>query len=187
MRKGARNATAVDFQSVDMSIYTKTGDDGTTSLYGGKRVAKSDPQVIAYGTVDELSSFIGVLLTMLTHTSHIVLLTTIQKDLHTLSAYLAGKKTNLAFLKKRVQLFEQTIDETQKKLPPLHSFILPQGTQLTSWFHVVRAVCRRAERAIVAIHNKEKAYTQIIVYVNRLSDLFFVLGRVYNTRKEITI
>lgn len=170
-----------------MSIYTKTGDDGTTSLFGGKRVLKSDPRVAAYGGIDELSSFIGVVITMLTYSAHTTLLMTIQKDLHTISACIAGKKIPLDFLKKRVALFEQIIDETQKKLPSLHSFILPQGTQRASWFHIVRTVCRRAERAIVVIHNKEKVYSQIIMYVNRLSDLFFVLARVYNTEKEITI
>ena len=171
-----------------MSIYTKTGDRGTTSLYGGHRLLKSDLQVEAYGSIDELSSFIGLVINKNKKTKKI--LTEVQKDLYQIMSALGGAKTDLNFIKKRVVYFEKIIDVFSKKLPPINNFIFTQGTELSSWFHVLRTVCRRAERTIIRCCAKSRIQGSkliIISYFNRLSDLFFTLGRHYNNQKEVII
>src|SRR4030043_2296776 len=161
-----------------MPIYTKTGDDGTTSLFGGRRLSKSDLRVEAYGTVDELSSLIGFVISK--NKKNKKLPTDVQKDLYQIMGYLGGAKTDLNFIKKRVVYFEKTIDQLTKKLPPIKNFILPQGSELSSWFHILRTVCRRTERSVIRYYKK----FEIIQYLNRLSDLFFILSRHYNNQKE---
>lgn len=165
-----------------MSIYTKTGDKGETSLYAGKRISKSSFQVGAYGSIDELSSFIGLVLSKIKNKKETDLLTTIQKDLYQIMSYLASAPSNLDHLEERVLKFEKLIDEKGERLPKLTRFILPQGTELSSWFHILRTVCRRAERSVVATRNNQLA---IIKYLNRLSDLFFIFARLYNKGREI--
>ena len=171
-----------------MSIYTRTGDKGTTSLFGGKRVSKSDPQVEAYGSVDELTSFLGLIISKLPPTNHELITT--QKDLYKIMAYLSGAKTDLKFLKKRVKDFEKQIDRLDKKLPKLTRFILPGGNQLSAWFHILRVTCRRSERSVVKYFTSlSQPYTLypnplVIKYLNRLSDLFFNLARFYNKGKD---
>src|SRR5688500_7253323 len=119
-----------------MAIYTKTGDDGTTALFGGKRVLKKDPRVISYGTVDELSSFIGVALAKTKRKKVRTLLTMIQTDLYEIMAYLANAPMKLENLESHTQLFEETIDDLTARLPELRSFILPQGGELAAYLHV---------------------------------------------------
>lgn len=165
-----------------MPIYTKTGDKGETSLFGGKRINKSHPQVEAYGTVDELTSFIGLVSSKLKNKYDRLFLIEIQRDLWKIMAALSGAKEDLSNLSKRVLIFEKRIDGLEKKLPKLRRFILPGGTELSSWFQVLRVVCRRAERNVVRL-NKESV---IIQYLNRLSDLFFVMARSYGKGKEIS-
>ena len=173
-----------------MSIYTRTGDKGTTSLFGGKRVSKSDPQVEAYGSVDELTSYLGLVNSQLVTRESKLFLTEVQKDLHKIMAYLSGAKTDLKFLKKRVKDFEKQIDRLDKKLPKLTRFILPGGNQLSAWFHILRVTCRRSERSVVKYFTSlSQPYTLypnplVIKYLNRLSDLFFTLARFYNKGKD---
>jgi len=166
-----------------MTIYTRTGDKGTTSLFGGKRVLKSDVRIEACGLVDELSGFIGLTITKLGSNPEIKLLTAVQYDLHRMMAYLSGSKIDLVSLTKKVKVFEQIIDREQLRLPRLTRFILPQGTEISCWFHILRSVCRRSEHLVVKYQNK----SEIVRYLNRLSDLFYILARKYNHHKEILI
>lgn len=166
-----------------MSVYTKTGDQGTTSLYRGKRVSKSAPQVEAYGTVDELTSFIGLIITIIKNKKDRQLLISIQKDLYKIMSCLSGMKIDLLYLTERVLKFENKIDELDKKLARLNKFILPGGTEISAWFNILRVVCRRAERNVVRFDSK----IIIVKYLNRLSDLLFVLARTYGKNKEVVL
>ncbi len=172
-----------------MPVYTKTGDGGITSLYGGKRVSKANPQVEAYGQADELSSFIGLLIAKIKNTDHKKFLTEIQKDLYLIMSFLAGAEVKIDNLSERVKKIEKEIDLLEKKLPKLNRFILPQGTEIACLFHITRSVCRRTERTLVRYLEKEKVTSyksQVTSYLNRLSDLLFLLARFYNI-KEITV
>jgi cob(I)alamin adenosyltransferase len=162
-----------------MSIYTRIGDDGTTALFGGKRIKKSDALIDAYGSVDELNSYIGLLIASSPiHGSYIPLLIGIQKDLMYISSTLAGWKSDeKKVLLERVEEMEQWIDEAEKDVGKLQTFILPCGSQAAAVCHITRTVCRRAERQIVAAHIHDH---EIISYMNRLSDLFFMMARVIN-------
>ena len=166
-----------------MPIYTKTGDSGETSLFGGKRVKKYDKQIEAYGSVDELSSHIGLVISRLKDKRHIELLTLIQKDLYIMMATLSGAKTELKDLKKHITIFEKDIDLIDKKLGKLTRFILPQGGEVASLFHIARTVCRRAERDVVRFSNNGI----IVKYFNRLSDLLFMMARWYGREKEVVV
>jgi len=175
-----------------MSIYTKTGDKGSTTLFGGDKIEKYHPQVEAYGTVDELTSYIGLLTVYIKDPRLNTFLVQIQKDLYIIMGILASAKSPISQIEKRVTLFEQKIDELQSELPELHRFILPGTTEISAHFHITRTLCRRAERAVVyAFQNiqkktwNEKTETIIMKYLNRLSDLFFMYGRLYAEGKEI--
>ena len=171
-----------------MSIYTRTGDRGKTSLYGGKRVSKSYLQIDAYGSVDELTSYLGLVQAKVKSQKSKVYLIEIQKDLYKIMAHLAGAKVDLRFLDSRVKKFEKKIDEIEKKLPKLSRFILPGGTELSAWFHVLRVVCRRTERNVVRFFEQSTISNQqltILKYLNRLSDLFFILARWQNKVKDL--
>lgn len=171
-----------------MSIYTRTGDKGKTSLYGGKRVSKSDPQVEAYGSIDELTSFIGLISLKLKVKSEKLYLLEIQKDLYQIMAFLSGSNVTVNYLNKRVIEFEKQIDRMDKKLPKLTRFILPGGNELSAWFHILRTICRRSERNAVRLFNnltiKQSNNELILKYLNRLSDLFFTLARYYTRGKD---
>lgn len=167
-----------------MPIYTKTGDDGTTALYGGKRLLKSDLQVEAYGSIDELTSFIGLVVNKLINRKDKFFLISLQKDLYQIMAVLSGASIDPKFLfGEKVLTFENKIDELEKKLPKLNKFILPGGTEISSWFHILRVICRRAERNVVRFDNN----IIIVKYLNRLSDLLFVMARTYGKDKEIIL
>jgi len=171
-----------------MPIYTKTGDDGTTSLFGGKRLLKSDLRVETYGTVDELTSFIGLVAGK--NKKEKKVLTGIQEDLYQIMGYLSGNQISLDFIEAKILFFEKRIDVLSKKLPPIKNFIFPQGTEISSWFHILRTICRRAERSVVRYCKKNKAESselKIIRYFNRLSDLFFILARYYNNQENVII
>lgn len=170
-----------------MSIYTKTGDKGTTAVFGGRRVSKSDSQIEASGAIDELTSFIGWTLEEVVNPDEQLLLTRIQQSLYQIMGFLAGASTDIAPLSLDVKDFEKIIDTLSVELPPLNRFILPQGGELASRYHVVRVLCRRSERAVIKYlstqtmtHNSEF----IIQYLNRLSDLFFMLARKNTKGKE---
>ncbi len=162
-------------------IYTKTGDKGDTALFGGRRVPKSHLRVDAYGTVDELNSFIGMLRDTQNdeHLRHI--LAEVQHRLFTLGAHLASDPAKHPptpdLLEEDVQMLEQEIDAMDAELPPLKNFILPGGHLSVSLCHVCRTVCRRAERLVVALHRKSPVDELALQYLNRLSDYFFVLSR----------
>ena len=167
-----------------MSIYTRTGDSGTTALYGGKRISKADLQVEAYGSIDELTSFIGLVINKLINEKDRIFLISVQKDLYQIMAVLSGANIDLKFLfGEKVLTFENKIDELEKKLPKLNKFILPGGTEISSWFHILRVICRRAERNVVRFDNN----IIIVKYLNRLSDLLFVMARTYGKNKEIIL
>ncbi len=166
-------------------IYTKTGDKGKTSLVSGKRVSKDNIRIRAYGTVDELNSILGV---VKHHVSKklIKVIAEIQNDLFDLGADLANPITKspkfppLRITENQVKRLESTIDKFNKPLSSLNSFILPGGSISASYLHNARTVTRRAESLIVELNSKEKINVFSMTYVNRLSDLFFVLSRVEN-------
>lgn len=171
-------------------IYTKTGDDGHTGLFGGGRVEKDHVRVEAYGDVDELNAVIGVAraVDMMPRVDEI--LAPIQRDLFSIGALLATphpekhkeqlEKARLS--DRRIAQLEQAIDDCEEELEPLKAFILPGGTAKASALHVARTVCRRAERSVITLQRTDAVPQIIVVYLNRLSDLLFVLARVANKR-----
>ena len=168
-----------------MKIYTKTGDDGTTGLQGNSRVSKSHPRITAYGTIDEANAVLGIVLSYELDEDIVVLLNLIQNELFVVGADLSNP--NLDDEKNRVSShmidkLEENIDKYEKELSPLTNFILPGGNIVASQLHHVRTIIRRAETYIVLLSDQEKINNNCIKYVNRLSDLFFVLGRVSNKR-----
>jgi cob(I)alamin adenosyltransferase len=169
-----------------MAIYTRTGDKGRTSLFSGVRVSKASLRVETYGTVDELNSVIGLVLSFNKNSLKLRReLLKIQQDLLDVGSALANPKSKpLNYLEKRVKEFENFIDEMTKSLPPLKNFILPGGGKTGATLNLARTVCRRAERRIVALSSQEKIDGNIIVYFNRLSDLLFVMARFSNFREK---
>ena len=165
-------------------IYTKTGDKGTTSLIGGTKVSKSHRRIEAYGTIDELNSFIGLCADHLKSNNISNQLSEIQDRLFTIGSALAcdpDKETKLKIPdlhEADVELLEKEIDKMNETLPPMKSFILPAGQVTISTLHVARCVCRRAERCIVRMQKKKDIVPDLIIkYINRLSDYLFVLAR----------
>jgi cob(I)alamin adenosyltransferase len=169
-----------------MKIYTKTGDDGFTSFYSGKRVIKSHLRVSVYGLIDELNSVLGMILVKLHDERTEKFINSVQKDLFTIGANLSGAPVRIDSLAKRVSEMEKVIDSLDKELPPLKNFILPEGTEASTFLFFGRAVTRRAERELVALSLEEKVDKDIIVYLNRLSDLLFVIGRYLNYKAGVT-
>ena len=185
-----------------MPIYTKTGDDGDTALFGGGRVPKNDRRVEAYGAVDELNSFVGLALASVTHadadadcdadadTGIRRGLLLIQNDLFALGANRATPEGDDSRPRPqtpevpvaRVEEMEEWIDQATQELPELRQFVLPGGTEAAARLHVCRSVCRRAERAVVALGREERLDPGIVPYLNRLSDLLFVWARLENLR-----
>src|SRR5438128_1095542 len=168
-------------------IYTKTGDQGQTGLGDGNRVSKDHIRVVAYGDVDELNSVLGVLLASAADFGDAALLRSIQNDLFDVGADLcvpqapdepAGKRNRVT--EGQVMRLEQEIDRLNEKLQPLHSFVLPGGTPVSAWLHLARTVCRRAERSVVTLMRRETVNQQVLIYLNRLSDLLFVKARAAN-------
>ncbi len=167
-----------------MPIYTRTGDNGTTSLFGGKRLLKCADLVDAYGSLDELNSWIGLLVSQIKINSVKTFLEKIQSDLFTMGSVLAGWSGDLKTLDIRVREIEEQIDVWEKQLPKLTNFILPGGSIVGAQVHLARSLCRRVERQAVALAQKEKVDPLIIKYLNRLSDLFFVLARFINKKAK---
>ena len=170
-------------------LYTRTGDIGTTMLFGMGRVAKDHPRVEAYGTVDELNSTLGVAISFLPARGAIAkALGSVQNELFNVGSELAsgteGKAAEAARLfvnaEAKIASLERLIDQYDAKVPPLRTFILPSGTQAGALLHLCRTVCRRAERAVVTLSHEEAVNPDILGYLNRLSDLLFVLARYVN-------
>ncbi len=176
-----------------MSVCTKTGDGGTTFLYSGKRVLKSDRLIEVYGQLDELSSFIGLTIAKINSSYYEKILTTIQKDLYLIMSFLSEGKFDLNFLAIKTEKIEKEIRKLEKKLPQLTRFLLPQGNEISCILHITRTVCRRAERVLVRSFQKEnyleidRERGKIIAYINRLSDFLFLLARFFNNNREVII
>lgn len=181
-----------------MSIYTRFGDKGKTSLYGGKTVSKGSLRIDAYGSLDELNSAIGVILSEIKDSPRGEAgagikkeLLLIQNDLFAIGASLASNIENKKleeYLSKRVKDFEKQIDNLSAKLPELMNFILPGGRKAGSFLHLTRTVCRRSERRVVELSEKENVGKETLIYINRLSDLLFTFARFINykdKKKEI--
>lgn len=172
-----------------MKIYTKTGDDGTTSLFGGKRVQKNDPRVIGYGTIDELNAHIGYVKSVhRTDTFIDDALEDIQNDLFIIGSHIATPKENQMaqstlppFSTEAIAKRENEIDTMEEQLLPLTQFILPGGSQESAAAHIARTVCRRAERILLDIDEIDELF---IAYINRLSDWLFVCARYINHTKN---
>ena len=175
-----------------MRIYTKTGDAGDTGLFGGGRVPKDHPRVEAYGDVDELNAMLGLARSIEMMPRIDEVLAPVQRDLFSLGALLATPQPDKVKQQlekariddQRIAQLERAIDEGEAELEPLQAFILPGGTPKSAALHVARTVCRRAERRVIALAHDPSVHVPpiVIVYLNRLSDLLFVLARVANRR-----
>ncbi len=173
-----------------MRIYTRTGDKGDTGLFGGGRVPKNHPRVEAYGDVDELNAILGLARSIESMSRVDEILVPIQRDLFSIGALLATpspEKVRQQLEKARIDddrisQLEHAIDAGEAELEPLHSFIVPGGTPKASTLHVARTVCRRAERKVIALQSEVEVPGIVVRYLNRLSDLLFVLARVANRR-----
>lgn len=171
-------------------IYTKGGDKGKTSLGSGQRVMKSAEIMQAIGDVDETNSYIGIMRHYCKDPEIDQILSQIQNDLFDLGADLCmpqDQENALRILDSQVDWLEQKIDTYNADLPDLKSFVLPGGTEVSSHAYVVRAICRRAERAVVAAGEKQAINSPVIKYLNRLSDLLFVLGRYLNDKGKTDV
>lgn len=168
-----------------MPIYTKTGDQGETSLFGGQRVRKSSDLVQAYGSVDELNSWVGVVVASVDNAHQKEFLEKIQSDLFIIGGNLAGWETDLSVLPTRVTEMEVEIDAMEESLTPMRNFILPGGSMAAAQIHVTRSVVRRVERLVVALAETQSVNPIIMQYLNRLSDLFFVLARFINKERHV--
>lgn len=175
-----------------MSIATRTGDDGNTGLFGGRRVAKDDARIEAYGTVDELNAAIGLARTAAIPVELDAMLERIQSDLFDLGAELATPRENnphshkvLPFASAALDALDRDLRYIEDRLPPLMAFILPGGHHAAAMLQVCRTVCRRAERRVVSLARTERLSGTILKYLNRLSDLFFVMARHVNTTEGV--
>lgn len=174
-----------------MKVYTKTGDEGQTSLIGGTRVNKNDCRLEAYGTVDELNSFIGLLLSFYPDDENKTFLLNIQNILFDLGSNLAldttapnVEKYNITFDEEKIRQLEAEIDRISETLLPLKSFVIPGGSQAAALSHVCRTLSRRAERNIYTMSEQIAVKKEILIYMNRLSDYFFVLSRFLNKKED---
>lgn len=174
-----------------MKIYTRTGDAGETGLFDGTRVSKADPRVAAYGDVDELCAWLGLARGKLDASDLADLLEAIQRDLFAVGSRLADPRHRVAARveksavgEARVRVLEDAIDALEAQLSPLRRFILPGGAEAGGLLHLARAVCRRAERHVVAL-GADEVDAPVLVYLNRLSDLLFVMARAANARAGV--
>ena len=171
-----------------MKIYTKTGDDGKTSLFDNTRVWKSNGRIMSYGAIDELNSTLGIAISLDSDSKIKNILIKIQNDLFIVGSDLANpdmSNTKIRTTQKMVEFLEETIDNFEKDLADLNSFILPGGTLLASILHLSRTIARRAETYVVELSQNEQISKTASVYLNRLSDLLFVLARVSNKTKNV--
>ena len=166
---------------MSLRIYTKTGDKGETSLIGGTRLPKQHIRIEAYGEVDELNSWIGLVRDQKIDANSITILLEIQDRLFTIGALLASDGDNKMKLPEIIEadivLLEKEIDAMESALPPMKSFVLPGGNAIVSYCHISRCVCRRAERSVLRLAENEKVNELVYKYLNRLSDYLFVLSR----------
>ena len=172
-----------------MKIYTKTGDEGKTSLFDNSRVWKSDQRIMSYGAVDELNSSLGIALSLeLDHEIKDILIK-LQNDLFIVGSDLANPDMSdqkIRTTNEMITFLEQKIDLLEPQLEPLTSFILPGGTLLASIMHLSRTIARRAETHVIALSQNEEINKDAAIYLNRLSDLMFIMARAINQRKNIS-
>jgi len=174
-----------------MKIYTGFGDQGKTSLWGGEVVLKNDPRVAAYGTLDELNSIVGLIRSINDVTEIDILLQARQNEIFNLSSEIAasGNKQEVNLPNKisleQIQVLESEMDDWTNKLPPLKKFILPGGGVSAAHTHIARTICRRAEREMVSVAFNDSLRDICLIYINRLSDWFFVLGRYLNYLQNV--
>lgn len=172
-----------------MKIYTKSGDGGSTSLVSGRRVSKADALIDAYGTVDELNSFVGLLITEITDPKILEELSFVQNMLFNIGSLLAKDESdypNYPTLENGdIQYLEKRIDHMDQSLEKMTAFILPAGSTSISYAHICRTISRRAERRVVELELTSDAHSLIIMFLNRLSDYFFVLARYCHFKEEI--
>lgn len=176
------------FTEPTMKIYTRVGDHGETSLFGGVKVGKGDVRIESYGTVDELNSWIGMVRTMTAGSEIDGELERIQSDLFDIGAHLASPEGSLRFTgveASRITDLEVAIDGMEDALDPLKNFILPGGVSTSAALHVARTVCRRAERRVVSLGDPSDIGGTTIAYLNRLSDYLFVAARFSNQREKV--
>jgi cob(I)alamin adenosyltransferase len=169
-----------------LKIYTKTGDDGTTGVQGNSRLNKFHPRIIAYGTIDEANASLGIVLTNKLDSDIVEILNQIQNDLFLVGSDLSNpdlSQSKNRITSSMVTRIEKIIDEYERQLPPLTNFILPGGDISASQLHFTRTIVRRSETCLVLLNGQEKINENCIKFINRLSDLLFVLGRVLNKRK----
>ena len=172
-----------------MKIYTKTGDDGKTSLFDNSRVWKSHQRIMSYGAVDELNSALGIAISLDLDIEVKNILVQIQNDLFVVGSDLANpdmSKTDIRVSETMIEFLEEKIDIAESELPDLTSFILPGGTLFASILHLSRTIARRAETHVVALSQDEEISKNAVVYLNRLSDLLFVLARSVTKRKSVS-
>ena len=183
-----------------MKIYTKTGDKGLTSLIGGKRIPKSDIRIITYGSVDELNSYIGLSISLLSKYNNpsssssfsdiIITLSRIQNELFIIGSDLAdpdlSKSSSLRVQSNMITVLENDIDRYEKELSPITYFILPGGSVESSNLHIARSIARRAETNVAKLFSEDMINNLVLIYLNRLSDLLFVLSRTINKRFKIS-
>jgi len=166
-----------------MKLYTKTGDEGETGLIGGTRVPKNHIRLEAYGTVDELNSFIGLLTTFQIDNSDLLFLQSIQNKLFSIGSYLAtdfskySKTKVLPLLEKDIINIETEIDRLTSEVPPLNNFVLPGGSQASALCHICRTITRRLERRLYDLNEQIPVDKNILIFINRMSDYFFALSR----------
>ena len=174
-----------------MKIYTKTGDEGYTALFGGKRVSKADLRINTYGTIDELNSYIGLLRDQEVNKNKVEELVEIQDRLFTIGSILATEPGNTkvkipSLQESDVTFLENRMDAMDELLEPMRFFVLPGGHTSVSFGHVARTVCRRAERLVIELDAHEKADALVLKYLNRLSDYLFVLCRMMTKELSVT-
>ena len=172
-----------------MKIYTKTGDEGKTSLFDNSRVWKSDQRIMSYGSVDELNSSLGIALSLELDPEIKDILIKLQNDLFIVGSDLANPNMSdkkIRTTTEMITFLEQKIDLLEPQLEPLTSFILPGGTLLASILHLSRTISRRAETHVIALSQNEEINKEAAIYLNRLSDLMFILARAINHRKNIS-
>lgn len=159
------------------TIYTGTGDNGTTSLIGGERVAKDNQRVQAYGTIDELNAHLGLLAVALDDEQAKLFIEHIEHNMLTIGCSLAGGDDRYTLTEEDITALQQAIDDLEASLPTMHEFIIPGGTEAAARANLCRTVCRRAEREIVSLQRECEVPHNILVYINRLSDYLFLLQR----------
>lgn len=187
-KRAVQSATAVDTANAKVAIYTKKGDRGETALYdplarSNRRIPKDSLRINAIGAVDEVNSFLGIVISGSSDKNLDNLLKEVQNNLFNIGAILAG--ASLRFSLAKTKKLEKAIDELEGRLPVLKTFILPGGTEISARLFFARALARRAERAVVALSGVERVKPEILIYLNRLSDFLFMLGRNENAKDGI--